>query len=341
MEGIIRWLWETLSKRVATPYIINWAGIILRLYGLRETECEYNPLAHQISLFGNNYSLIRKARRRLWVTLKIFVAKYSKRLGLREVQILRHLKKHCRRRFHGKYIVQMLDYFTHKGPNGEHKCLVFELLGPSVAWILDKQFHAKVHFHPKTMIAISKQLLKAVKLIHDAGMCHGGKRPLPSFSRFGFKCMYVHTYLGLDIKGTRIVFTCSSLQNASRRRLFKVLGTPETRRQIRVDGKPLDHGLPSQLIKTAKWNGWRHENVEDIRLINFVESFRQGEEPDYKTICKAPPIPGSLLPPEIIFTYRYDHLIDMWRVGCVVRTWCKVTWQIHVLCKLLIIKMNF
>ena len=54
----------------------------------------------------------------------------------RELQNLRHLEKHSQGSLSSNYIVQLLDSFMHEGPNGDHQCLVFELLGPSVDKVL-------------------------------------------------------------------------------------------------------------------------------------------------------------------------------------------------------------
>lgn len=39
-----------------------------------------------------------------------------------------------------KHTVQMLDDFDLKGPNGSHKCLVYELLGPNIPDVIDTHF---------------------------------------------------------------------------------------------------------------------------------------------------------------------------------------------------------
>lgn len=54
------------------------------------------------------------------------------------------------------------------------------------------------------------------------------------------------------------------------------------------------------------------ENEEEIRLFDFGESFAQHEGPQLS------PLRCNLLSPEVIFTERYDHNIDLWRAGNVV-----------------------
>ena len=101
---------------------------------------------------------------------------------LQELQNLKFLQRHSRGSLSSNYIVQLLDSFAHKGPNGVHQCLVFELLGPSVDKVLADYHESHDKLCPETVLQMSTQLLKAVKFIHSAGMCHGGKGIPPPFS---------------------------------------------------------------------------------------------------------------------------------------------------------------
>lgn len=98
----------------------------------------------------------------------------------RELRILKSLEKHSRGDLSSYYMVQLLDTFTHEGPNGVHQCLVFELLGPSVDKVLSDYHENHDKICSETVLRMSTQLLKAVKFIHSAGMCHGGEGAFPS-----------------------------------------------------------------------------------------------------------------------------------------------------------------
>ena len=83
-----------------------------------------------------------------------------------------------------------------------------------------------------------------------------------------------------------------------------------------MDGKPIGEGIPVQLIKSAEWVGWPDEDDdddEDIRLIDLGEAFSQDAVPERL------PQPGGLQAPETIFTGRFDHKLDLWRAGLIVR----------------------
>ncbi|KAJ5281827.1 hypothetical protein N7478_007199 [Penicillium angulare] len=163
----------------------------------------------------------------------------------RELQILKYLERHSRGELSSNHLVQLLDAFTHEGPNGVHQCLVFELIGPSIDKVLADYHESHDKLCSETVLRMSTQLLKAVKFIHSAGMCHG------------------------DISGRNIAFICTNLWEQTEEQLFDVLGLPEVEPLTRVDGTPLGNGLPSQLVKAAQWDDWIDEDDEDIRLFDF------------------------------------------------------------------------
>lgn len=110
----------------------------------------------------------RKLRLKKWVSLKITIADTP--TPSRELQILQRLRQKRATR----YIVQLLDYFIHQGPNGYHQCLVFELLGPSVDTVVADYHIGGDHLEAPTILRITRQLLQAIASIHVAGYAHGG-----------------------------------------------------------------------------------------------------------------------------------------------------------------------
>jgi hypothetical protein len=59
----------------------------------------------------------------------------------------------------------MLDDFDLKGPNGSHKCLVYELLGPNVLDIIDANFLDR-RLPSKLAKIIAKQCLIGLDSLH-------------------------------------------------------------------------------------------------------------------------------------------------------------------------------
>ena len=95
--------------------------------------------------------------------------------------------------------------------------------------------------------------------------------------------------------------------------LFEVIGSPELEEVARLDGKPLSNAVPCQLVKAAEWTDWIDEDEEDLRILDFGETFLRGTEID--TLAQ----PRGLEAPETVFTKSFDDRLDLWRAGIVVR----------------------
>jgi len=83
-----------------------------------------------------------------------------------------------------RYITQLLDMFEHHGPNGTHKCLVFEPMGPSVNSMVEelpqfkpRMWGMKVRYPPQMAKSILKQSIQALVFLHENGMAHGDLQP--------------------------------------------------------------------------------------------------------------------------------------------------------------------
>lgn len=115
----------------------------------------------------------------------------------------------------------------------------------------------------------------------------------------------------IDISGWTVVFSGKSLSTI-RERIFKFVGVPEVEPLVRSDGRALDEGLPTHLVKAIVWDSWVEEDHEDLRIIDFGRSFFQWEKNG--KAAKPRPLPA----PETIFTGSFDYRVDLWRAGCVV-----------------------
>jgi non-specific serine/threonine protein kinase len=82
------------------------------------------------------------------------------------------------------HITRLLDEFEHHGPNGVHKCLVFEPMGPSVNSMVEEQPQFKprrlemnVRYPPWMAKSILKQSLQALAFLHENDIAHGDFHP--------------------------------------------------------------------------------------------------------------------------------------------------------------------
>jgi serine/threonine protein kinase len=71
-----------------------------------------------------------------------------------------------------KHTLYMLDHFDLKGPNGYHKCLVYELLGPNIPDTIDAH---DGRLPGKLAKVIAKQSLLGLDSLHQQNIGHGGR----------------------------------------------------------------------------------------------------------------------------------------------------------------------
>lgn len=108
----------------------------------------------------------------IWVALKILEANATHR----EMSNFDLFSKQTNYDPSSYHVVQALDIFFHKGPNGSHQCFILELLGPTLHHMLRKHlYQGGPWLSLSTIRRISGQLMKAVKFIHEVGTKHGGE----------------------------------------------------------------------------------------------------------------------------------------------------------------------
>ncbi|KAI1977099.1 hypothetical protein LOZ53_002123 [Ophidiomyces ophidiicola] len=230
--------------------------------------------------------LARDNRLRRWVSIKIITADSSQKS--KELENLEILAKKSQSGLLKNYIVEVFDHFFHKGPNGNHLCIVFELLGPTISTVLQDYSDGGDRLDEDTILKLTKQLLIALAFIHKSGLVHG------------------------DISGRNIAFSCNRLSQLSEKDLFEVLGAPRVEDLVRIDGAPLADGMPHQMVEAAKWDDWIDEDDEDLRILDFGEAFHQGSAPSKLSQ------PGNLQVPESIMTDHLDYRLDLWRAGLMI-----------------------
>lgn len=75
-----------------------------------------------------------------------------------------------------KHVVSLLDSFEHKGPNGIHVCMVFEVLGENLLGLIKKWNHRGI---PMPLVKqITKQVLLGLDYLHrECGIIHTDLKP--------------------------------------------------------------------------------------------------------------------------------------------------------------------
>jgi len=96
---------------------------------------------------------------------------YGTESDIFELEILQHLKSGDVTHPGYQYISILHDSFTHKGPNGEHVCLIFKVMGESLRTFRE-WFDERI---PTPLVQkFTKQLLHALEYAHERGVIHTG-----------------------------------------------------------------------------------------------------------------------------------------------------------------------
>jgi serine/threonine-protein kinase SRPK3 len=69
--------------------------------------------------------------------------------------------------------MRLLENFDHEGPNGNHRCLVLELLGPNVS--SEAEAYESNRLPGQIAWEVAKQTTQALAYMHAMGIAHGGQ----------------------------------------------------------------------------------------------------------------------------------------------------------------------
>ncbi|EHK24113.1 uncharacterized protein TRIVIDRAFT_147331 [Trichoderma virens Gv29-8] len=212
------------------------------------------------------------------VSIKVVVSEQLRK-HYRELEVLEAIKQNGDPAHPGhKYVSHLVDSFYLEGPNGRHLCVVFELLGPKICSVANRQPNYRLE--GKLARQISSQLLFAADYIRSCGVVHG------------------------DIHLGNVLFR---LSNPNRTPTVDDLRIGKVSRK---DGSASEKGVPESLVEPPEYTFDKSELLDEVQLVDFGESFFISNPP--KSICT----PTSLHPPELVFRHSLTGAVDTWNLGC-------------------------
>ncbi|KAG6307391.1 hypothetical protein E4U44_007740 [Claviceps purpurea] len=221
-----------------------------------------------------------------YVAVKIMVSKIEES---RELKMLRALSALPKDHPGSSYVNQMLDHFTHVGPNGTHNCLVLELVGPNVAEFVE-YYRMNNRLPAKLAKLFAKQTLQGLDFLATNNIGHG------------------------DLHTGNLAIVVPGLDALNEEDFITRLGKVETGAVTKLDDGPWAPNVPTEIIRPALFQGQDIMAVPcpSIKIIDFGEAFFGDDAP---STLKTPRV---LQAPEIVFGDQLDLRVDLWSAGCLI-----------------------
>lgn len=239
-----------------------------------------------------------------YVAIKISVSDPQPEQMDRQLHVMRTIATSSLRHPGASCVMKMLDRFELDGPNGNHECLVLELLGPSVSDVMDDRF-VDNRLPGELAKKVARQTLLGLDYLHQHGIGHGGirHRKLP---------VELSKLTKTDLHTGNVAFTLPLLGSTREDELPILFGKPELGQIRRVSGGPLEPGIPEYLVRPLTYPLSTSSLSESVKIVDYGESFFDTDPP--ATLRT----PLAVRAPEVVLGQSFDHRVDLWSMGCLV-----------------------
>ncbi|KPM42257.1 hypothetical protein AK830_g4292 [Neonectria ditissima] len=220
-----------------------------------------------------------------YVAVKISVSNRQPKPKDLQLQVMRTIATSSLKHPGAAFMMKLLDHFEFDGPNGTHKCLVLELLGPSISDVLEVRLADK-GLPGELAKKVARQILLGLDYLHQHGIVHG------------------------DLHTRNIAFALPLLDSAGEDELSRILGKPELGQVRRVNGEPLESGVPKYLVRPSSYPSSVLSLPDSVKIVDYGESFLDTDPP--ATLHT----PLAVRAPEVVLGDSFDHRVDLWSMGC-------------------------
>ncbi|KAK0611714.1 kinase-like domain-containing protein [Immersiella caudata] len=253
----------------------------------------YHPVRIGDVFNGGRYKVLRKlghgAYSTVWlacdlktnqhVALKILTAEsYGNGHDTFELDILRHIRTLDTSHPGVDHILSLLNEFGHRGPNGNHMCLVAKPMGPDM--IKCRRLFPKARIPLPMVKKIAARLLLALDFLHD-------------------KCGIIHT----DIKPQNILLETPLID-----KMFEHARSEVFTSKLPSLAPPNDFYRPSEQLSSGEEDLATATDIS-VRLADFgTASWTDKHLTDWIQ-------PQMLRAPEVILGVEWDSKVDIWNAG--------------------------
>jgi serine/threonine-protein kinase SRPK3 len=298
-------------------------GLYSTVWLARNSQYDIYPI-----LMLNFPPLLTLYRTNQHVALKILTAdSFGGEKATLELDILRHLASmvtESPKTLGASHIVGLQDEFKHSGPNGLHVCLVFKPMGPDMSHY--RKLFSRAKLPMPVAKRVTKELLMALAFLHDScQVIHTGS---PNMLKI---LLLSITDASQDIKPQNILIETSEINEMFQHAPSKVFSPCYP-----PHDPPTDYYMKSEQVISGE------EKLETadvcIRLADFgtgthmcsfpVVLYGMLKSSFLTTIFTASWVdkhltewiqPQMLRAPEVILGAPWDHKVDIWNMGLIVR----------------------